>query len=149
MDALIRPIEQNDLDQFINLCALHADFEKCAFDKTNKVQLLASAFFSTTPSLYGYVAEYNNNLVGYLSATKEFSTWDGAYFLHMDCLYLTENSRGLGLGSQFIDTAKDLAKKLQCTHIQWQTPLDNEPAIQFYQHIGAIFKDKKRCFLEL
>jgi L-amino acid N-acyltransferase YncA len=44
------------------------------------------------------VVEWNHKLAGYASYTKQFSTWDAFYYIYMDCLFLTEKSRGFGIG---------------------------------------------------
>jgi GNAT superfamily N-acetyltransferase len=83
-------------------------------------------------------------LVGYATATQEFSTWDAACFLHMDCLYLREEARGLGLARQLVMEIASLAYRLGCVNVQWQTPVWNERAIRFYQRLGGEGKEKVR-----
>jgi RimJ/RimL family protein N-acetyltransferase len=39
-----------------------------------------------------------------------------------------------------------LALNLSCVNVQWQTPTWNEPAIRFYQRLGAKSKQKVRFF---
>ena len=65
----------------------------------------------------------------------------------MDCLYLLEQSRGFGLGKRFINEIIKFKKKLNCTHIQWQTQSTNIQAIKFYKNLGAISKEKERFYL--
>lgn len=36
--------------------------------------------------------------VGYLAATTDYSTWQGARFAHMDCLFVLEQHRRHGIG---------------------------------------------------
>lgn len=65
----------------------------------------------------------------------------------MDCLYLREETRGLGLGRQLVMEIASLAYRLGCVNVQWQTPVWNERAIRFYQRLGAKGKQKVRFFL--
>jgi GNAT superfamily N-acetyltransferase len=80
---------------------------------------------------------------------KQYATWDAAYYVYMDCLFLTEDARGKGVGEELINRIKLEANALDCTHIQWQTPDFNERAIKFYNRIGATSKSKERFFLDV
>lgn len=143
------PEQNKDINVIVELCAMHAAYEKSEYDMAGKASKLEKAIFSYSPTLFCFVAESEGKVVGYLTATKEFSTWDAEYFLHMDCLYLLENIRGSGVGSLFIKTLQEYAINSSCTHIQWQTPVDNFSAINFYEKQGAISRDKKRFYLSL
>ena len=62
----------------------------------------------------------------------------------MDCLYLREEVRGMGWGTKFIDVIKK-----DGLSIQWQTPISNLRAIEFYNKIGAVSTAKERYKLIL
>jgi GNAT superfamily N-acetyltransferase len=152
-DVIIRAAKQEDIDSIVHLCELHAHFEGAEYDSEGKHQKLSKLLFQEVPQLHCLVAERvaekNNELLGYATATKELSTWDADFFLHMDCLYILEKSRGEKLGYKFISEIKNLAKELKCTHVQWQTPISNTGAIGFYKKCGAASKDKVRFFLSI
>lgn len=80
---------------------------------------------------------------------KQFSTWDAAFYVYMDCLYLLDEWRGFGMGESLIEKIKEESKKLDCSLIQWQTPNFNTRAIKFYNRIGAYSKTKERFFLNV
>ena len=62
----IRFVKKSDLDNVIQLCKLHADFEKAFYSIENKVSLLENALFFTNKSgLYCLVVEKENKLIGY------------------------------------------------------------------------------------
>jgi len=93
-----------------------------------------------------FVVTINDNLVGYMSVIKQFSTWDMDWYLYLDCLYLKEETRGQGMGFKLMQKLKNFAKENEIHTIQWQTPKDNFSAIEFYQKLGAINKEKERFF---
>ena len=145
----IRFVKKSDLDNVIQLCKLHADFEKAFYSIENKVSLLENALFFTNKSgLYCLVVEKENKLIGYATYIKQFSTWDVDYYLYLDCLFLTEDSRGFGIGEHLMNRIKVEANKLNCSSIQWQTPEFNTRAIKFYDRIGGVSKTKQRYFLK-
>jgi len=145
----IRFIQKNDLDELLCLCEAHALYEKARFSKERKKENLTKHLFSSTPILYCLVIELDSKLIGYATYMKQYSTWDADFYVYMDCLFLNEKSRGLGLGKELMNKIKEEAKKLGCDLIQWQTPTFNTGAINFYKKIGAESKNKERFFLQL
>ena len=145
----IRFVKQTDLEELITLCEEHALYEKADFSKEGKKDSLQKHLFSQTPTLYCLVLELDSKLIGYATYMKQFSTWDANFYVYMDCLFLNEKSRGLGLGEEMMNKIKEESIKLGCELIQWQTPTFNTGAIKFYNRIGATSKDKKRFFLDL
>jgi GNAT superfamily N-acetyltransferase len=67
----------------------------------------------------------------------------------MDCLYLIDSCRGIGIGKLLFDRIKEESKKLDIKEIQWQTPNFNTRAIKFYDRTGAHSKSKERYFLDV
>jgi len=148
-DILLRKIQKHEIKELINLCALHANYENASYDKTGKEEKLLLALFKEDSNITCLLAVENEKILAYATVIKEFSTWDAAYYLHMDCLYIKEAARGKGLGEKFMSKIKKHAKDLGCKHIEWQTPNDNLNAIKFYEKMGAKSKDKKRFSLYL
>lgn len=145
----IRFVQKKDLSDLVNLCKLHADFEKSEYNTGRKTELLNKYLFSNNPSIFCLVVEKANNLIGYATYMKQFSTWDANHYIYMDCLFMTEESRGFGIGEKLIDRIKKEAQELDCSLIQWQTPDFNKRAMKFYERIGAFGKSKERYFLNI
>ena len=149
ISSKIRFAKTGDLEALIELCQHHAEYEKSEYNKAGKKEKLAADLFSNTPKLYCLVVEADNMLVGYATYMKQYATWEAREYVYMDCIYLKEFVRGLGIGQKIIARIKVEATKLRCDLIQWQTPDFNTRAIQFYKRIGAFSKSKERFFLEL
>lgn len=148
MGLNIRCVRPEDLARLVTLCAEHAEYEKLSYSDNGQQQRLQAALFSTPARLFIWVvADDNDDLHGYLSATIDYSTWSAAPFVYMDCLYLSAALRGHGIGKQLMKTLIEFAEQQQCTEIQWQTPPDNQLGIGFYQHIGAASLSKIRFTL--
>ena len=75
--------------------------------------------------------------------------WDGAEYLHMDCLFLRDGHRGLGVGPKLVDAVLAEARARGLGQVQWQTPPWNKDAIRFYDRLGAQAKEKRRYFLSV
>ncbi len=130
-----------DQESLMLMIEEHAMFEGHKLD-TYKNQSLK---LDTLPVTI-FVVYSNNKLVGYMSIIKQFSTWDMDWYLYLDCLYLTKETRGKGVGLKLMQKLKAFANENMINTIQWQTPRDNLPAIEFYQKLGAITKEKQRFF---
>lgn len=145
----IRFAIESDLPQLIKLCEHHASFEESQYQSFGKEKSLINHLFIENPALYCVVVELNNQLLGYATYMRQFSTWDACFYLYMDCLFLLESSRGLGIGKEIMKHITKQAILLNCTQIQWQTPKFNQHAIKFYEQIGAASKTKERFFLQI
>ncbi len=148
-DYIIRPVNKNDLDSLLILMQEHADYEQAAFNPANKKEKLETALFGQPVKLNCWVVEQGENLNGFVSFTFDFSTWDAADFMYMDCLYLRPNARGHGIGTTIIEKLHKIAKEKNCINIQWQTPDFNESAIRFYHKNNAVSKNKMRFALKV
>lgn len=147
-DVVIRYVEECDLDLLVILCEEHARYENVPYQVNGKSKSLAKYIFKAEPDLYCLVVVVDENVVGYATYMRQFSTWDACFYLYMDCLFLREEMRGFGLGERIVERIKVEAEKLNCNLIQWQTPDFNVPAIKFYRHLNAIPENKVRFFLE-
>ncbi|SNX62555.1 ribosomal protein S18 acetylase RimI-like enzyme [Streptomyces sp. TLI_55] len=146
----VRRARAGDLPELVALIAEHAVYEKAEPPGEGLAGRLEPLLFgSPEPRLIGLVAELGEGgpLVGYATCSAEVSTWDGAEYLHMDCLFLRDGHRGLGIGESLMDAVRGEARRLGLGHVQWQTPVWNDGAIRFYTRIGATSKDKRRFFL--
>jgi ribosomal protein S18 acetylase RimI-like enzyme len=143
----IRQAEPKDLDQLIDLCEAHAEYENSAYTRDGKAEKLAKHLFSDSTGLVCYVAVSGDKLLGYISFIKQFSTWSAAHYVYMDCLYLLPEARNFGIGKALMDKTIAYAKAENCVEVQWQTPSTNVDAIRFYERTAAHTKSKVRFFL--
>lgn len=143
-DIEILPIEARHLDALLALCREHAAYEKADFWENGQIERWRSALFSTPPALHGWVAVDAGEPCGFMTVTVDFATWSAEHFAYMDCLYLRESYRGLGLGRRFFDRLRDFCTAHQYRWAEWQTPLDNDGGIGFYRRMGATARPKMR-----
>jgi GNAT superfamily N-acetyltransferase len=144
----IRPIQTDDIDELLVMMQEHADYEQAAFSPEGKKERLIPALFSNPPKLYCWLVEMEQGLAGFVSYTFDYSTWDAADFLYMDCLFLREYARGYGIGKVILERLKAIAAANQCINIQWQTPVSNVRGIHFYRKNGAEASEKARFVLK-
>lgn len=145
----IRWARPSDLEQIVELCAEHAIFERAAYSREGKAELLARHLFAPQPRAWCLVADApSGGLAGYATFTREFSTWDAAEFVHVDCLYLRAGARNRQLGWLFGKRIASETLALGIDAMQFQTPPFNESAIRIYAAMGAHRKDKVRFYAD-
>ncbi|WP_299436419.1 GNAT family N-acetyltransferase [uncultured Aquimarina sp.] len=142
---IIRLAKKEDIQQLVILCKEHATYEKTNYDESHKEKLLSEHLFPLNENIKCLVVEQNGRLLGYSTILKQFSTWDANFYFYMDCLFLTEEARGKGLGSMMMKELKKYALKKNY-NLQWQTPYFNTNAIEFYNALGAEHNTKERFF---
>ncbi|AUP80392.1 GNAT family N-acetyltransferase [Flavivirga eckloniae] len=139
----IRIAEKRDFEAIKKLIKAHATFEKASALSDDNLNRLNNYIFNTD-IVECLVVELNNEIVGYTTFMKQFSTWNANYYIYLDCLYLNEKTRGKGIGTQIMEKIRKYAKSINCSEIQWQTPDFNKKAIDFYKKLGADSKTKER-----
>jgi ribosomal protein S18 acetylase RimI-like enzyme len=142
---MIRAAKPGDMSEVVKLIEAHAAYEGFPFPEGyQKKEELERLVFGHDPRIVMWVAERNDTLIGYMSATVDYSTWNASPFVYLDCLYLNEAARGLGLGREMMNTLDTFAAEHGIPSIEWQTPPDNVLGIGFYRHIGSRELPKRR-----
>ena len=146
MPVELRTAERDDIAALLELVREHAAFERSPAPLIT-ANVLSEALFAPSPRLHAWTASVDGALAGYLTATVDFSTWQGREFLSMDCLYVRAAHRSVGIGAQFVNVLRRHAQANGIAEIQWQTPDWNVDAARFYRRLGAGEMAKRRFSL--
>ena len=65
MHFRIREAIPSDIDEIINLCAEHAEYERADYSYEGKAEKLAAFLFAEQPRLYCLIVEDNTGILGY------------------------------------------------------------------------------------
>jgi len=145
----IRTARRSDIVSLVDLCAAHAAYERAPYHRDGKEDLLGELLFGDPARLLAFVVEGPEGLVGYATYTVQWSTWNAATYLYMDCLYLDADVRGRGIGSELVGRIIAEARKRGCQAVEWQTPVFNSRAMTFYDRLGATGAEKVRYRLAI
>lgn len=146
---MVRRGGPQDVGTIVVLCAEHAQYERAAYDRVGKAALLERVLSEESSRLRVWLAETNEEVIGYVTATSEFSTWSASEFLYMDCLFVREGCRGMGVGAALLATLVEFAREQGYAEVQWQTPDWNTEAERFYRREGALAQRKLRFSLAI
>ncbi len=146
MQITIRDSVEADFDQIVDLFKEFATFEKHPEKMTNSVDrmMIEKEFF------HCFVAETTDKkIIGYATYFFSYYTWFGKS-LYMDDLYVQPAYRGQSIGTQLIEKVINYAKETGCHKVRWQVTNWNQPAIDFYNSLGAeISIEQQNCDLLL
>jgi GNAT superfamily N-acetyltransferase len=145
----IRTVEPGDMRELMQLIEAHARFERADPPRGGAAGRLERALFGSAPRLFAWVAQVEQSMVGYATATLDYSTWSGEDYLHMDCLFVSEAWRGQRIGERLLHTVAAHARCMGCAQMQWQTPSWNADAVRFYLRAGGVGSDKVRFHLSV
>lgn len=133
----LREARPDDVPAILRLCRAHSEYERAPFREDGQEERLHRMLFGTAPRAFCLVVDAGGTLVGYATWSLEFSTWRAAEYVHVDCLYLTDETRGRGIGRSAMQEIARRAIALGATHLEWQTPEWNADAARFYESLGA------------
>ena len=108
--------------------------------------LLRDGFDTATPLFECLIAEWDSEPAGFAFFFTNYSTWHGRPGIHLEDLFVRAHLRGRGIGKSLLRAVAAQAATKGCTRLNWHVLDWNQPAIEFYQHLGAkILQDWRIC----
>jgi len=142
----IRPAEPADVTHIHSMIVELAVFEKLEHMVVATEELLHEGLFGTRPACEAIVGEENGEVVAFALFFHNFSTFLTKKGLYLEDLYVRQSHRGKGYGTQLLSRLAQLALERNCGRFEWSVLDWNEPAIGFYQTMGAeILPDWRVC----
>lgn len=136
MSFTIRNAKIEDVPSILNLIKELAHFENEANAVEVTVNDLEKDGFGEKPLFKIFVAEMAKEIVGIALFYPRYSTWKGPT-IHLEDLIVTEQKRGLKIGSALYKKVIEYGYNKGVKRIEWNVLDWNEPAIKFYESTGA------------
>ena len=83
------------------------------------------------------IAEQDGQPAGFALFFPIYSTWRGRC-LHLEDLFVRPQYRGRGIGKSLLTRVAEIARERGCRLMFWHVLDWNQPAIDFYQSLGAV-----------
>jgi GNAT superfamily N-acetyltransferase len=133
---LLRQGQEADLPRVLALIQELAAYERAPEAVTNTLEMMRHDGFGPAPIFGFFVLEQDTDLVGLALYYTAYSTWKGR-MLYLEDLVVTESARRGGYGKLLFDAVVAEARRTSAQRLKWQVLDWNEPAIKFYQKLGA------------
>lgn len=144
MNLSVRPAIEADVPTILNLIRGLAEYEKLAHEVTATDSELRQSLFGSRPCAECLLGCVDSHPVGFAIFFQNFSTFLAKPGLYLEDLFVQPEYRGHGLGKALITAVAQIAVDRGCGRYEW-TVLDwNQPAIDFYQALGAEMKSDWR-----
>jgi len=93
--------------------------------------------FSGNPRFHCVIAEWDRSPAGFAFYFFHYSTWLGKPGLYLEDLFVKPEVRGKGIGKALLVHLAQMAMRENCYGMRWQVLDWNQPAIDFYERLGA------------
>ena len=114
-----------------------AEYEQMVSDFVVTESDLTQSLFGPDPIANAILAYDGDKAVGLAVFCQRYSTFLGRQYLYLEDIFVVLSHRGSGIGRKLMEQAALLAQSLGSTMIEWSVLNWNEPAIKFYEHLGA------------
>ena len=119
-----------------------ATFENAAHEVVATVADIEQSLFDSESAARALICSIDGQAVGFAVFFYSYSTWLGRKGMYLEDLYVSPSHRGAGAGKQILRHLAQLAVEHGCGRLEWSVLDWNEPAIQFYQSLGAAPQDE-------
>ena len=125
-----------------------ADYEKLAAQVVGTAGDLQRELCGARPVIEAVVAWDAESALGFALYFHNYSTFLARRGLYLEDLFVVPKARGRGLGKALIRHCARVAVERGCGRFEWSVLDWNQPAIAFYQSIGAtMLPDWRICRL--
>jgi GNAT superfamily N-acetyltransferase len=133
----IRDATNADIPIILRLVRDLATYERAPNDVVATEEGLRDVLFGAEPAAKVVIAFENTAAIGFAVYFFNFSTWLGRPGLYLEDLFVKPEARGRGYGRKLLVHLAKIARNRGCGRMEWAVLDWNEPAIGFYETIGA------------
>jgi ribosomal protein S18 acetylase RimI-like enzyme len=153
---MIRPARSEDVPAIASLIRELALYEKLEHEVTaSEADLRAGLGFAAHPATStdaprayaeALLAEDGREVVGFALFFHNYSTFVGKPGVYLEDLFVSPHARRRGHGSALLKELARIAVERGCGRFEWSVLEWNEPAIRFYESLGARKMEEWRIF---
>jgi len=136
-NLIIRKATAEDAPIILNFIIELAIYEKARHEVVASESDIVSSIFGSTSTTNAIICLLDDIPIGYAVYFFNYSTWLGKNGLYLEDLYISSEHRGAGAGKAVLKYLAQVAVKKDCARLEWSVLTWNEPAIKFYESIGA------------
>jgi GNAT superfamily N-acetyltransferase len=146
MSLEIRVASASDVPVILQFIRDLAEYEKLAHLVVATEERLRVTLFGEHPSAAVLIAEDDETPAGFALFFQNYSTFLAQPGIYLEDLYVKPEYRGRGYGKALLERLAAIARERNCGRVEWAVLDWNEPAIAFYESLGAKRMDDWRTF---
>ena len=136
-EVKIRKATIDDSSLILTFVKELATYEKSQDAVLASVDDIKKNLFDKNTTTEAVICLSDDKPIGFAVYFLNFSTWLGKSGLYLEDLYVSPEFRGCGAGKKLLKYLAQLAVENDCGRFEWSVLDWNEPAINFYESIGA------------
>jgi GNAT superfamily N-acetyltransferase len=133
----IRPATAADAATIASLVRELADYEKLLHEAKAGPADFLREMTAENPVIHVLIAEWHGEPAGFALYFFNFSTFVGRPGLYLEDLFVRQSLRSHGIGRALLRALARIARDRGCGRMEWAVLDWNEPALKFYQSLGA------------
>ena len=141
-EVVVRTAGLDDVPLILRFIKELAAYEKAEHEVVANEASLRASLFGEGASAHALVCRVDGVDAGFAVYFFNYSTWQGKPGLYLEDLYLSPAYRKVGAGRKMLQHLAGIAVARGCGRFEWSVLDWNEPAIAFYQSLGAIPLDE-------
>jgi GNAT superfamily N-acetyltransferase len=144
----LRAATPDDVPTIFALIHALAEYEKLTHEVVGNSAALEQHLFGAHPYAEVVLAESGGQAVGFALFFHNYSTFLTQPGIYLEDLFVLPDYRRQGIGQTILSYLAQLAVERGCGRLDWSVLDWNEPAIAFYQRMGAkVLPDWRMCRL--
>jgi GNAT superfamily N-acetyltransferase len=133
----IRAATEDDVPLILSLIKELAGYERLSHEAVATEETLRASLFGERQVAETLLAHLGDDPAGFALFFYNFSTFLDRPGIYLEDLYVRPEYRGAGVGRALLVHLAGLARHRDCGRLEWSVLDWNEPAIGFYESIGA------------
>lgn len=136
-EVKIRKAQIDDAGLILGFIKELAAYEKAPHEVVATVRDIGKKLFDEKTTTEALICLFDDKPIGFAVYFLNFSTWLGKNGIYLEDLYITPEFRNCGAGKELLKYLAAKAVELNCGRFEWAVLDWNDPAIKFYESIGA------------
>jgi len=137
MNVRIEQATEKDVPLLLTLIRGLAEYERLADSVSATEGRLSASLFGEHPYAEALIAYEHEKPMAYAIYFFTYSSFVGLPGLYLEDLFVLPDSRGSGIGRHLFTVLAKRAIERGCCRMEWAVLNWNEPAIRFYENLGA------------
>jgi GNAT superfamily N-acetyltransferase len=140
--TVLRFATVEDVGLILDFIRQLADYENSVDEVVTDEDQLRQSLFGKRQFAEVVIASYEGQPAGFALFFHSFSTFLGRPGIYLEDLFVIPEFRGHGIGKTLLSYLARLAIDRGCGRLEWWVLDENEPAIRFYERLGAKAMDE-------